>query len=60
MKFKDIKIGHSFIHNGTFYTKKTTRTAYITEHRFFYFGLNEEINIARTFEDVLEQLREVK
>jgi hypothetical protein len=43
MKFKDIKLGSRFVHNGTTFTKKSSRTAYITKHRFFYFGLNEEI-----------------
>ncbi len=44
MKFKDIKIGHRFKHNGTVWTKKSSRTAYISKTRFFYFGLNEEIS----------------
>lgn len=42
-KFKDLKIGERFTHNGTTFTKKSTRTAYITKTRFFYFSLNEII-----------------
>ena len=44
MKFKDIKIGERFTHNGTVWTKKSTRTAYISKTRFFYFSKEEEIN----------------
>ena len=43
MLFKDIKIGACFKHNGTNFVKKSSRTAYISKNRFFYFGLNETI-----------------
>ena len=51
MKFKDIKIGERFTHNGTVWTKKSTRTAYISKTRFFYFSKEEEINPAIVVDD---------
>ena len=44
IKFQDLEIGKKFFYSGTLYTKKSSRTAYINEYRFFYFGKNEIIN----------------
>ena len=41
VRFSDIKIGDKFHQDGNIYTKKSTRTAYLSEIRCFYFGKNE-------------------
>ena len=44
MKFKDIAVGARFVHNGTVYVKRSTRTAGWSPYRWFYFGMNEMIS----------------
>jgi len=42
--FKDIKTGTQFYYNGTWWEKRSSRTAHVadTPHRWFYFS-NERI-----------------
>ena len=44
MYFKDIKVGTSFVCNGTVYVKRSSRTAGWSKDRWFYFGQNEVIS----------------
>ena len=48
VSFKDVPIGASFISNGNFCTKISTRTAVLVQYmRTFYFKANEQVEVSK-------------
>lgn len=48
VKFEELEIGKSFVHNGNAWIKRTSRTAYLKQYKMvFYFKKSEIVKLVK-------------